>query len=137
MKARIASTDFWERVESSFGVSGGVYKLACLRAVDSCEIIPVQRLLGEDAGGVLYIGMAESFIDRVIDLKKSLSPTHRSKRHECGVRMKEHVAISEAFPYDRLVVSLISSDAPRTLESKELKDYFTAFGELPPLNRTC
>ena len=81
MKARIASSDFWERIESSFGTSDGVYKVACLQAVDSDETIPVQRLLGTDPEGVLYIGMAASFIDRVIDLKKSLSPQHLSRGH--------------------------------------------------------
>ncbi|NMY39782.1 hypothetical protein HBN76_00535 [Pseudomonas sp. WS 5013] len=135
MKARIASSDFWERIESSFGTSGGVYKVACLQAVDSDETIPVQRLLGTDSEGVLYIGMAASFIDRVIDLKKSLSPQHLSRGHECGVRIKKHKAISEAFPYEQLVISFIGSDSPRATERLALEEYFTTYGELPPLNR--
>lgn len=135
VKLRIASADFWERIESSFGASGGVYKVACLKTVDSDEHIPVRRLLGEDTEGVLYIGMAASFVDRVIDLKKSLSPQHLSRGHECGVRMKQHDAISELFPYERLVVSLIGSESPRDTERQALKDYFSTYGELPPLNR--
>lgn len=135
MQALIASPDFWEAINKNFGRSGGVYTLSCVQNDDSMRPTPVQRLLGEDADGVLYIGMATSFLDRVIQLKKSLSPEHVSQGHECGVRHKQHVQIAQAFPYERLMVSFSVSEAPREAEQQALQHYFNRFGELPPLNR--
>lgn len=135
MRARISSPNLWDCIKSVFGQSGGIYKVACVRDESSDEVIPLQRLLGEDLEGVLYIGMAESFLKRVIELKKSVSPEYRSRSHECGVRLKEHAAIAKAFPYQRLVVSLMGSESPRKTETEALQEYFANFGELPPLNR--
>lgn len=135
MQARIASPDFWERIDATFGQSGGIYKLSCLRDGSTEELVPVQRLLGEDPEGVLYIGMAACFLERVIELKKSLSPRHVSRGHECGARHKEHDRLAQAFPYERLMVSFIASESPRDAEQHALQDYFNSFGELPPLNR--
>jgi hypothetical protein len=135
MIGRIASPDFWSLINASFGSSGGIYKVSCLQGDDSNDVIPVQRLLGEDSDGILYIGMAASFVDRVIDLKKSVAPQYISRGHECGIRIKQHEAISKAFPYERLVVSFIGSDSPRVAESDALNEYYRTFGELPPLNR--
>jgi len=82
MRAKISSPDLWECIDSVFGKSGGIYKVACVRDESSDEVMPLQRLLGEDMEGVLYIGMADSFLNRVIELKKSVSPDYRSRSHE-------------------------------------------------------
>jgi len=132
---RIASADFWNRIKLSFGCSGGVYRLSCLQEEGSDVITPVRRLLGDDPEGALYIGMAISFLDRVISLKKSIAPEYVSRSHECGTRHKRHASIAAAFPYERLVVSFALSDCPRTAERLELEEYCSRFGELPPLNR--
>lgn len=134
MKGRIASDRFWYEINDTFGSRGGIYTLSCTD--DMGETIPVRRLLSEDPDGVLYIGMATSFLDRVIELKKSLSPEHVSCGHECGSRHKSHALISERFPYERLQVDLIEAEDPRTTEQEAMNTYFAKFGELPPLNRT-
>jgi hypothetical protein len=131
VRARIALPDFWDQINTAFGTSGGVYKVSCLRE-DGLEPVPVSRLLGQDPEGVLYIGMAASFLDRVIELKKSLSPQHVSRGHECGARHKRHEGIASAFPYERLAVTFMSADAPRVVEQQALAEYFSHFGELPP-----
>lgn len=135
MRYRISSERFWYDINDDFGSSGGVYVLSCVD--ETGRVIPISRLLDDDMDGVLYIGMATSFTKRVIDLKKSLSPDHESKEHECGVRHKGHKHISKNFPYDRLEVELFSSEDPRILEHDLLESYFVKFGELPPLNRVC
>lgn len=130
---RISSERFWYEINDAFASSGGVYVLSC---VDEKEIpIPVGRLLGEDLDGVLYIGMANSLLDRVTELKKSLSPDHISSAHECGSRHKSDALISERFPYERLRVDLIAAEDPRAAEQDALAKYLAKFGELPPLNR--
>lgn len=133
MNMMISSPEFWYQIEEFFGKSGGIYVLSCLD--EEGNEIPISRLLGIDPSGVLYIGMASSFLDRVIDLKKSLSPKHASRAHECGARYKEHQGISSSFSYERLQVNLIGSSEPRATEREALQSYMTKFGELPPLNR--
>ncbi|WP_299804984.1 hypothetical protein [uncultured Shewanella sp.] len=133
MKFVISSPDFWYQIDASFDKSGGMYILSCLG--DESIPRPISRLLGLDSEGILYLGMASSFLDRVIELKKSLSPSHCSRSHDCGVRYKNHQEISTMFPYDRLQIELIRSDDPKVTEQEALRKYLEEFGELPPLNR--
>jgi hypothetical protein len=129
---QIADNNFWYYIERVFKEKGGVY---ILFSKQNDKIVPINRLLGSDANGVLYIGKADSFLDRVIELKKSLSPDHKSTNHECGYRWKKHDNINTNYPYQTLHVELIGSDHPRQLESDKMKEYEKHFGELPPLNR--
>ena len=133
MRGRIASDEFWYQIKDAFGAGGGIYTLSCVD--ENGTTIPIGRLLGEDPDGILYIGMAASFHDRVIDLKKSLSPKHVSRSHECGVRHKSHAGVSNRFPYDRLHLEMVSAADPRAAEREALQLYIDKFGELPPLNR--
>lgn len=133
MRGRISSDSFWYEVNDAFGSGGGIYILSC--ADQKGQTIAVGRLLGEDTNGVLYIGKANSFIDRVIELKKSLSPEHVSRGHECGARHKSHEGISQCFPYNQLQLDLVAADDPRVAEQEALASYMAKFGELPPLNR--
>ncbi|MDD2893651.1 MAG: hypothetical protein PHF20_06935 [Halothiobacillaceae bacterium] len=135
MRGRISSERFWYEINDTFGSSGGIYVLSCTDDDDKGATIPINRLLAVDSDGVLYIGMAKSFLDRVIELKKSLSPEHVSRSHECGSRHKNHVLISELFPYERLQVDLIEAEDPMAAELEALNKYMAKFGELPPLNR--
>ena len=133
MRGKISSDRFWYDINDTFGDGGGVYVLSCVD--EKGTIIPVSRLLAVDSEGVIYIGMAKSFLDRVIELKKSLSPEHSSKGHECGSRHKSHSLICERFPYEGLQVDLISAEGPRVAEQNALNTYVEKYGELPPLNR--
>ena len=135
MILKISSDRFWEEINNTFGTSGGIYKLSCVD--DSGKTIPVGRLLSEDLNGVLYIGMATSFIDRVIELKKSLSPEYKSQGHSCGTRHKSNILIAARFPYTQLQIELFSEDDPKYAEDIALKKYLEEFGELPPFNRAC
>jgi hypothetical protein len=135
MQALLARSELWQEIHDRFGDKGGIYTLSCLSQDDSRKVVPINRLLAEDAEGLLYIGMARSFLDRVINLKKSLSPEHVSQAHDCGVRYKGSETIQARFPYDRLLVTLTASDAPREAERAVLDRYKRRFGELPPLNR--
>lgn len=129
---QIAHKEFWYQIEESHKTGGGVYVLF---SKENGVRKPIPRLLEIDSEGKLYIGKADSFLDRVIMLKKSLSPDHISTGHECGVRWKIHKKIQERFPYESLHVALYPTDDPRGLESTMLKKYEKQFGELPPLNR--
>lgn len=129
----LSSENLWYEIDEVFGNQGGIYLLTCID--DNNQPIPIHRVLGMDDKGVLYIGKADSFKNRVIELKKSVSPDYKTASHECGVRLSEHSRLSEKFPFLNLVVTLIGAPNSRNLESEYLGNYLKEFGELPPLNR--
>lgn len=131
----VSSDKFWYEINDTFGSDGGIYMLYC--EDKQGQVIPVARLLGEDHDGILYIGMATSFLDRVIELKKSLSPEYISSGHECGVRYKSNIAIAKKFPFSMLRLTLVATDEPRKAEQEALSNYLNKFGEFPPLNRVA
>lgn len=127
----IADINFWKCINERHQTKGGVYKIIAVR---NDQRQPVNRFLGTDNSGVLYIGKAASFIDRVIDLKKSISSDYIGSSHICGRRYKSNPNIATKFPYDILFVELIPSEMPDELERKLITEYTLIFGEVPPLN---
>lgn len=132
MKYQVVDNRLWDLINAEFGESGGVYIIV---GIKNGEPIPVNRLLGKDLHGILYIGKARSFLDRVITLRKSVSPKYKGTSHEFGVRYKKHNRIQELYLRDSLYLELISTGEPDNEERKLLNKYYQAFGELPPLNR--
>ena len=127
----IADNDFWNKINNQFQDNGGVYKII---AVQDGQRITIKRFLGYDKNGILYIGKANSFLDRVIDLKKSISPEYQGTSHICGRRYKSNPNIARQFPFSILFIELIHSDKPDELEKDLLNDYRLVYGEVPPLN---
>ncbi|MGQ0829409.1 MAG: hypothetical protein ACT4ON_13555 [Bacteroidota bacterium] len=128
---KISDPDFWEQIHARHNIKGGVYKII---AVKDGQRVPINRFLGIDKEGILYIGKATSYINRVISLKTSISPEYRGKGHICGRRYKSNEKIAEYFSYDNLFIDLIQSETPEADEDTLLKTYFKEFGEAPPLN---
>ena len=129
---RLADDQFWYNIERDHHYNGGVYKLFCMHGV---EKKPINRLLGTDDNGILYIGQTQCFLNRVIDLKTSISREYENQNHDAGNRYNANSKIAEMFPYDELYVELFVNNDPVTLERKEINEYINKFGELPPLNR--
>lgn len=127
----IHKLEFWDNINSKFEKKGGIYRLYCVD--NNLNRVKIDRVLKSDINGILYIGKASQFLDRVITLKKSLSPLHKSENHECGVRYKNH--FWEKFPYEKLWIELVESLDINQLEKELLSNYEKEFGELPPLNR--
>lgn len=128
---QFADPNFWDNINSRHQSNGGVYKVI---AMDGGQRIPIHRLVGTDINGVLYIGKATSFIDRVIDLKKSISPEYNGTAHTCGRRYKATPIIAKYYPFEKLFIELTQSTTPDELEKKFLNEYMQTFGEVPPLN---
>lgn len=123
--------DFWNLIHNQHSVKGGAYKIVAAR---KGERIPINRFLGTDKEGVLYIGKATSFIERVIDLKKSISPDFNGSAHICGRRYKSNPNIAKLFPFEVLHIELFQTDRPDELERSMLREYSNIYGEVPPLN---
>jgi len=131
----ISSENLWNDINQIFSDKGGVYILKSYLDNEAKTHKPISRLLKNDDQGILYICKANKFLNRVIELSKSLAPDYKTTSHECGVRYKVHTSIQSKFPYQSLCVELIQSETPEKEEVKLLKNYLIAFGELPPLNR--
>ena len=123
--------NFWNNITQRHQNNGGVYKII---AFQNGQRQPVNRFLGIDNDGILYIGKATSFADRVIVLKKSISPDYSGTSHICGRRYKLYPNLSKKFPFDILFMELIESNTPEELERELLSKYAKTFGEVPPLN---
>ncbi len=127
----LSDKNFGQLINERYVAKGGVYKIIAVR---DGQRVPVNRFLGTDNEGILYIGKATSFIDRVIDLKKSIAPDYRGAGHICGRRYKANPNIAKFFPYEILHIELIVTDKPEELERQLLNDYSHLYGEVPPLN---
>ena len=127
----IIEDKFWDNISTRHSDKGGVYRIHWFNSDQTPKNI--NRLLETDTQGVLYIGKAESFIYRVIMLKKTL--IYKSGGHIAGRRINSLKCLTERIPLESLYISLVQSDFPSELEKKSIKEYVEKFGELPPLNR--
>ena len=128
---QISNDNLWNLINDHFGNGGGVYKII---AMSDNKPTAINRFIGIDTTGVLYIGKADSFVDRVITLKKSLLPDYKDTSHKVGNIYKEHPIIAAHFPLENLYVELQADDNPKNLESILIDEYFKKYGEVPPLN---
>lgn len=127
----IADKHFWNQIKNDFNNQGGVYKLICM---ENNRPKKVERFLKTDNNGILYIGKAKDFLNRVIELKKSISPDYNSDSHYCGVRYKSNTEIMKKYPYENLFVILENVSDIDNKEKELLREYNKEFGELPPFN---
>jgi len=142
----LADPRLYEKVVTDHGgLFPGVYRLHFRRA--SGEFDTIQRLLGSDPEGVLYIGLSVSVPYRLGSLKKSVSAAYQRdgfidpSPHQCGRKIIQSAKFIERFPFDGLCVSVQpyeevgQRDSGHTkLEWCLLSEYFAEFGEFPPLN---
>ena len=135
MRIKFSDEKMWHKIDNEFNTNGGVYILKCSTGINNFIPVSTNRLVERDKNGILYIGKANSFIDRVIDLKKSISPQYNSTSHECGVRYKAHKKLQVKFPFENLYIELYRDEKPLELEKIFLTEYEASFGELPPINR--
>lgn len=128
---KLSNKNLWNELDSLSGEKNGIYKL---RWVKNKKPQSINRLFGTDNKGLLYIGKADLFTDRVIDLKKTLSPDYESSPHSCGRKINEIEILRKNIHFEDLYVEIIPDNFPEKREGEELKKYTKTFGEVPPLN---
>lgn len=126
---QLYNPDLWRWLQDK---GGGVYKVI---AIKEGKIIPQHRFLGTDDHGILYIGQAGRYTDRISKLILSIKNNNSS--HICGRRYKKNSNIVRQFPPETLYIEIIQSTEPEILEKKLLCEYFEKYGEAPPLNAYC
>lgn len=131
-KYQLFSKTLWEEINKDFQEKGGAYRLFYKDGHNQTHSI--NRFLGKDKEGILYIGKATSYLDRVLNLKKTIDPNLKTNSHICGRRYNKNGKIKEQFPYSNLFVQLIEDQSPEIKERELIDEYFNNFGEVPPLN---
>lgn len=130
----LLSKEVLKKLERDYGDKGGVYKLHCLDKGKDGRFIPINRILGVDPEGVLYIGKANVFHNRIDELMKSVSSIEKRFLHPAGMRYFSNRRLQERFPSGRLCITVHPSNNPTDLEIHEMRNYFQKYGEVPPLN---
>lgn len=128
---KVNNENLWSLINIDFGNHGGIYKVIWIKD-NNPKTIP--RLINSDNQGVLYIGKCHTFLDRVIDLKKSLLPKYKSDNHDFGKRYNNTPILNKSICLDEIFIELRSSENPKKTEAEELEEYYKTFGELPPFN---
>lgn len=96
--------------------------------------LKINRVLGIDNEGILYIGKSVNLRERLRMLKRSFNQKPKAYGHTFGKKYNENKKLENAFPLKSLYVSYKTTTVPKTLETKLLNKYFAKFGEVPPFN---
>ena len=136
----LASWDWYalEKLLTKLGKASGVYRVHAAvqdgaRVNDAAGIVPVNRLLGSDPAGRLYIGMTTNLLNRFTTLVKAIRPDYASRDgHGFARAWWDSPAVRQRFPH--LCFSVRFCDDAAADEAGELAAYRTEFGELPPFN---
>lgn len=112
----------------------GVYVIYALNPDETPQ--PINRVLGTDKNGVLYIGQTtdQVFKTRLDSFKRVMNPALAANNHSGALNMKEIERLRQRFPITNLFVSIIPSATPKQDETRMIEEYRQEFGEVPPLN---
>ena len=102
---------FWKSIPSK----PGVYQVYSLDKID--EPKKLQRLLGIDEEGRLYIGKSIDLRERLRMLWRVLQPDLGATAHTFGIKYEKYEALRINFPLETLAISYICDDKAKDLES--------------------
>lgn len=145
----IADKTMFDSIKADMGGhKPGIYRL---HITDSAgKFRQIQRVLGVDNNGIIYIGTGQSVANRVGSLRKSVMACYGEiysdpGTHQVGKRLRATSCLTGEFLLEQFWVSveeyLIKADADGNdpwghygLEAETLRVYREKFGEHPPLN---
>jgi hypothetical protein len=123
-----------EKSGDSWPPSDGVYILAGL-TTEIGDPLPaaIDRICGQDANGVLYLGEGKSVAGRLGEIVGSL--LKGTDKSDAARRYHHSIKLRERFPLNKLAIAWCSTDPPAwKSEERLMKAYVDEFGERPPLN---
>ena len=123
----LADNTFWDEIPET----AGVY---FIHSYYNGHPTRLNRVLGTDEEGLLYIGKSENLRERLRMLWRVLNPKLKATAHTFGTKYNNNKKLREAFPLKSLYVSYRTTSEPKTLEFELLDKYFSKYGEVPPFN---
>jgi hypothetical protein len=134
----IKDRDLYTQITADISNSPGCYVLCCCKGDG---FFSINRILGVDDAGTLYIGSGTSLCQRIGSLRKALcaavSRDGYTDRGVHGCELKYTDALQQRFPFDSLKVLLYpatSNEEAWRQEAELLAEYERRFGEAPPFN---
>lgn len=111
----------------------GVYKIYLY---SSNGPITINRFLGGDNSGLIYIGAAEktTLKYRLENFLRTLDPENKTNSHSGGNKIKGNQEIKKFISKHVLMYDVITTASAKFDEKEEIKNYKDQFGEVPPLN---
>ena len=100
--------------------------------LQSGKPVPIQRVLGRDTQGIIYVG--EGVLARKIGVLLNFVREDCDNRVHFATEFFANMCLSRIFDSRFLLVRWCESENPRGAESKVLDSYMSEFGELPPGN---
>ena len=123
----LAEDLFWKNIPEV----GGVYHIYCYKGK---KPITINRVLGIDNQGILYIGKSDNLRERLRMLRRVLNPNLKATAHTFGSKFNDNKKLRKAFPLKSLFIKYQVSKESKKLEKDLLDQYFQNFGEVPPFN---
>jgi hypothetical protein len=123
----LAENTFWGEIPET----SGVY---FIHSYNNGHPAKLNRVMGKDEEGVLYIGKSENLRERLRMLWRVLNPKLKATAHSFGTKYNANKKLREFFPMKSLYVSYRITSEPKTLEYELLDKYFLKYGEVPPFN---
>jgi excinuclease UvrABC nuclease subunit len=114
----------------------GVYKLIAFDKKGN--IIPINRFIGTDQNGILYIGKSKNLLKRMTKLRRGIINPEEEKGHIAIRRIKSIKNILNYIDITSLRISIDYIEFPESAKEFEktlLNKYTEEFGERPPLNK--
>lgn len=102
------------------------------------EVSKINRCLGNDDKGIIYIGKAVDLQRRLTNFKKAIFPKWKSQGHIAARRYNKIPLFQSKFPPERIAVRIEifgSDQAAKEAERNALDSYVLRYGDNPPLNR--
>ncbi len=120
-------TDLW----------GGVFTINVLASpkTGGIEFQSIERLLGPDPLGQLYIGWSDDFLAVVAEMAGTAKPQKRGV-HPFTNGWQANAAVKQSIPWDRLGVGFLFREDPYSQGTQYLVRYKMRFGEYPPMNES-
>jgi hypothetical protein len=127
---KLSNNFFWQTIPSK----PGVYHIYSLDPKNKPK--KLQRLIGKDEEGILYIGKSENLRERLRMLWRVLNPDLNATAHTFGEKYNTYQVLKSNFPLNTLAIKFRCSNNAKELEIKLIDEYINIFGEVPPFNST-
>lgn len=135
----VRPNDAYDKVAKGIGIKKGIYTIHC--AGRNNDTAPIDRLLGVDREGILYIGSSHNLLHRFGSLRKGLLAAANIEYIALGAHtVAKHYKdgkIQNRFPIANLFVEfeiLSATENQLDIEQERINVYIANYGEAPPFN---
>ena len=121
----------WHSVAGGYSVptESGVY---CVRASqDGKHALPIQRALGVDREGIVYVGESRNLLDRIGRLWWITDDNAQDHQHHSLIESWLYYDLDRLIPRTQLQIRWKPCLNHKAQESKLINDYKRAFGDIP------